>query len=369
MFKKIKLHLNLIPIILITIILLKLIFSIEIIYKGFFSNILSILAPFFWAFGIAYLLNPLMLLFERKLKLKRSLSILLTYLITILVVIFLLIVIIPTIIQSLTDLVKNLSTYMTGAEDFIGDSLSKFHASSPEVAQQVENHLIQLFKDLSEALASFAGTIIGQTIEFTSSFIKFVFGFIISIYMLIEKDSLIKYVKKILNALLPSDKSEFTIKFLDESNHVFSKFIVGKFIDSAIIGVLCYIGLALMNVPFAVLISLIVGITNMIPYFGPFIGMVPAFILTLLAKPNMCIWVLVFIFLLQQFDGWYLGPKILGDKVGVSPLLIIFAVTIGGGIGGILGMFLSVPLFALIRNYVNRYLDYRLKQKEKSTKN
>ena len=104
----------------------------------------------------------------------------------------------------------------------------------------------------------------------------------------------------------------------------------------------------------------------MIPYFGPFIGMIPAFLLTLIVQPSMAIWVLLFIFILQQFDGWYLGPKILGDQVGVSPLFIIFAVTVGGGIFGVLGMFLSVPIIALIKIYTEKFIEYRLENKKQN---
>ncbi|MGL4761597.1 MAG: AI-2E family transporter [Sarcina sp.] len=366
MSKKFKLHFNWIPIIIITALILKVVFSIEIIFSGFFSDILSILTPFFWAFGIAYLLNPLMLLFERKFKLKRSISILITYVLTILVFVFLLLVIVPTIFNSLSDLTDNITSYMHTAESFINEFFSEFHKSSPEISQKLEASVVDTIKTLSSAFASLAGKFVGQTIAFTSSFVKFIFGFIISIYMLAQKDTLIASTEKIINAMLPNKKAKFTLEFLDESNHLFSKFIVGKTIDSTIIGIMCYIGLLLTQAPFAALIALIVGITNMIPYFGPFIGMIPAFILTLFVNPTMAIWVLIFIFLLQQFDGWYLGPKILGDKVGVSPLLIIFAVTVGGGVGGVLGMFLSVPIAALVRNYLNRYFDYRLKEKERA---
>ncbi|WP_297519238.1 AI-2E family transporter [uncultured Clostridium sp.] len=366
MLKKFKLHFNWIPIIIIAALILKAVFSIELIFSGFFSDIISILMPFFWAFGIAYLLNPLMLLFERKLKLKRSLSILLTYIVTILVFVFLILVIVPTIFNSLSDLTDNITSYMHTAESFINEFFSEFHKSSPEISQKLEASVVDTIKALSSAFASLAGSFVGQTIAFTSSFIKFIFGFIISIYMLSQKDILIGFVKKMINAMLPTNKSNFTLEFLSESNYLFSRFIVGKTIDSTIIGIMCYVGLLLMQAPFAALIALIVGITNMIPYFGPFIGMVPAFVLTLFVSPTMAIWVLIFIFLLQQFDGWYLGPKILGDKVGVSPLLIIFAVTVGGGVGGLLGMFISVPIAALIRNYLDRYFDYKLKQKEKA---
>lgn len=366
MLKKLKLHLNLIPIILISALILKGVFSIEIIFKGFFSNILSILTPFFWAIGIAYLLNPLMLLFEKKLKVKRAISILLSYIVTILVLVFLSFVIVPTIFNSLSDLASNITSYMQNAETFIAEFFSEFYKTSPEISQKLETSTLDLIKTLSSLFASLAGTFVGQTIAFTSSFIKFIFGFIIAIYMLAEKDFFISSTKKVVVAMLPKEKSNFTLEFLTESNETFSRFILGKTIDSIIIGIMCYVGLLFILPEFAALIALIVGITNMIPYFGPFIGMIPAFILSLFINPSMAIWVLIFIFLLQQFDGWYLGPKILGDKVGVSPLLIIFAVTVGGGLFGVLGMFLSVPIAAIVRNYLVRYFNYKLKTKKEN---
>lgn len=366
MTKKNKFYLNLIPLILISIILLKSIFSIESIFHGFFTTTISILMPFFWAFGIAYLLNPLTLLLEKKFNIKRGLSITLTYILTVILIIFLVLVIFPTIIESISDLTYNLSNYISSTESFITDSLAKLTNSSPNINKEIEGILLSSFSHLAEFLTNFAKGFLGQTIKFTSSFIKFIFGFIISIYMLAEKDKIKFYFIKFLKAILPTKKSNFTIEFLSQSNKVFSKFIIGKIIDSLIIGALCYVGLLIINAPFAILIAIIVGFTNMIPYFGPFIGMVPSFILTMLVNPKLAFVVLIYIFILQQFDGWYLGPKILGDQVGVSPLLIIFAVTVGGGAFGVLGMFLSVPIAALFKIYVDRYLEYKIALKQES---
>ncbi|MGL5615518.1 MAG: AI-2E family transporter [Sarcina sp.] len=368
MLKKHKFYWNLIPIILISVILLKSVFSIESIFSGAFSTIISILMPFFWAFGIAYLLNPITMLFEKKFNMKRSFSILLTYIITLILLTFLILVIFPTIIESISDLAKNLSSYITSAEAFITDSFAKLTKESPNVSKEIETVLLTTFTHLAEFLTEFMKGLLGHTIRFTSSFIKFLFGFIISIYMLIEKEKIKKFSIRLLKAILPSEKSDFTINFFAESNNIFSRFIVGKTIDSLIIGVLCYIGLIIIQAPFAILIALIVAMTNMIPYFGPFIGMVPAFILTFFVNPTLAFIVLFFILLLQQFDGWYLGPKILGDQVGVSPLLIILAVTVGGGVGGVLGMFLSVPIAALIKVYTDKYLTLKEKKKKELSK-
>ena len=144
---------------------------------------------------------------------------------------------------------------------------------------------------------------------------------------------------------------------------LFSSFIIGKAIDSLIIGLLCFVIMSLCQLPYAVLISAIVGVTNMIPYFGPFIGAVPGVLIMLLVSPIKALIFAILILVLQQFDGLILGPKILGDSTGLKPLWIIFAITIGGSIAGVLGMFLGVPVIAVLRYLLNRFLQYRLEKR------
>jgi predicted PurR-regulated permease PerM len=191
-----------------------------------------------------------------------------------------------------------------------------------------------------------------------------IFGFIISIYILKDKEIFIQSSKKFLYALFNKSSVNTFLSFGKEVDSIFSRYIIGKAIDSTIIGLLCAIGMSLLDAPYGLLISLIVGVTNMIPYFGPFIGMIPAFFITLLFDPIKALWVLLFVFILQQFDGFYLGPKILGEKVGVSPFWIILAVTLGGGTFGVLGMFLGVPIIAIAKILIERFIEKRLKTKD-----
>ena len=169
-------------------------------------------------------------------------------------------------------------------------------------------------------------------------------GLVISVYLLADKEKFIRGIKKNLYAFLGRENADKTIDFGNEVNSIFTNFFVGKLIDSTIIGILCFIGLSLLKVRFALLLSIVVGIFNMIPYFGPFIGAVPAIVITLFYNPIQALWVTLFIFGLQQFDGIILGPKILGDKVGVSPFYIILAIMIGGGFFGPMGMLMGVPV-------------------------
>ncbi|MGL5244426.1 MAG: AI-2E family transporter [Sarcina sp.] len=363
MFKNKKFYFNLIPIILITIILIKLVFNIETVFSKTVGTLLTILVPFIWALVIAYLINPLMLLIEKRLKLKRGLAILISYIIVFIFLYIGITVLIPAIVNSLLDLFKNLSDYTASSEQWITNFISDLDMQT--ASKQIEKFAMEFLSGLTTLLSNMLGSVLTQTIKITSSVVKFIFGFIISIYMLLDKDNLIYHAKRIIILIFPSQKkANYFLSFMSEANNIFGRFIIGKTIDSLIIGVLCYIGLFIINAPYAALIALIVGITNMIPYFGPFIGMVPGFLLTLFVEPSKALWVLLFIFLLQQFDGWYLGPKILGDKVGVSPLFIILAVTLGGGLGGVIGMFISVPIIALIKIYGEKFLEYRAKSKD-----
>ncbi|ERK31062.1 AI-2E family transporter [Clostridium intestinale] len=349
-----KFHFNLIPIILISILMLKLILSWESSLIPFGSKILSMLSPFFWALGLAYFFNPLMKLIERRFNIRRVPSLIITYIIVIGVIALGVVIIFPTVFNSLGDLFRNLPEYAENTQAWLTDKINEFNKDyylNPLIVDRLEETLTKSLNDINVFINSLLSSLFSSTIKFTTSFFKFIFGFIISIYILKDKEKLLNISKRIICRLFPKPKQDEILEFLGEANSVFSEFIIGKSIDSFIIGVLCYIGLLLIHAPFALLISIIVGVTNMIPYFGPFIGMIPAFILTFLADPMKAFIVLLFIFLLQQFDGFYLGPKILSEKVGLSPLLVILAITIGGGLFGVLGMFLSVPIMALIKTY------------------
>lgn len=206
---------------------------------------------------------------------------------------------------------------------------------------------------------------LSKAINFTSSFVKAIFGVIVSIYLLKDKESFISNTKKIIYSLFNKNHAESIIAFGSHANIVFNKFILGKALDSLIIGVLCFLGLYLLKIPYASLISLIVGITNMIPYFGPFIGAIPAILITLITSTSLtsAIFVAILILILQQFDGWILGPKILGDSVGVGPFAIIVAILIGGKLFGVLGMFLSVPVVALLIDAMEKFTHKKMKDK------
>ena len=181
--------------------------------------------------------------------------------------------------------------------------------------------------------------------------------------MLYDKKRLMRSCWKIIYAFLPQKRIPACHEILSECNRLFSSFVVGKFIDSSIIGVLCFILMTILRLPDGLLISVIVGVTNMIPYFGPFIGAIPGILILLFVKPVKALIFAIMVLCLQQFDGLILGPKILGDSTGMKPLWIIFAITVGGSMFGVIGMFLGVPVVAIINYLFDLYLQYRLKKK------
>ena len=182
-------------------------------------------------------------------------------------------------------------------------------------------------------------------------------------YMLIDKPHLINNAKKLVYVLFGTDKGDRIVTTAGECNKIFGDFIIGKMIDSLIIGVLCWIAMTVLNIPYALVISVIVGITNMIPYFGPFIGAIPGVVLLIIVDIKFAVIFGILIFILQQFDGLYLGPKILGESTGLRPIWIIFAITVGGWLAGVVGMFLGVPVVAVISFLIDRSLKLRIKKK------
>ena len=193
--------------------------------------------------------------------------------------------------------------------------------------------------------------------------VNLIIAIIVSIYMLSDKKPLKNSLKAVVYAFVPTKHITSVTEILKEAYKLFSSFIIGKALDSTIIGCLCFLFMTILQLPYAVLISVIVGITNMIPYFGPFIGAVPGALILLLISPVKAVIFVILILVLKQFDGLILGPKILGDSTGLKPLWIIVAITIGGSLGGVLGMFLGVPIVAFLRYLANRFLTYRLRKR------
>ncbi|WP_048600728.1 AI-2E family transporter [Rubeoparvulum massiliense] len=334
-----------------------------------FRGFLGLISPVIIAFGIAYILKPLIVYLETRFRMKRYMSILIVYLAFLGLVIFSLTFFTPRILRSVENFIVNIPTYLSNMERWVDTELMEHeYVTKYELQPYVMEYkkiAIDHIKDLSGSLNEAVSNVALGLRNFAMGLVKFSLGFIISIYMLIDKEKFAATGKRILYAFMSDRNAEATINFLKESDQTFSRYLVGKLLDSSIIGMICYGGLLLLNAPYPLLLSLIVGVTNMIPYFGPFIGMIPATVITLFISPIQALWVFLFILALQQFDGLYLGPKILGDKVGISPFWVILAIIVGGGTFGVLGMFLAVPFFAVLKMGFEMLLNHQMAKKKR----
>lgn len=359
MFKDSKIpYIEILPLIVLAFVLYKIISNIVPIAR----MISPVTIMFVWAFCIAYILNPIMINLEKRFKLKRIWSLLITYTIFIGVIILLVTIIAPKIVKSVSELISSIPSYRDTAKRLIEENSHKFFfedTGNVDIGQKSK----ELMDNISRLATRGLNAILSRLWGVTSSMVKGIFTVVISIYVLKDKEKFRNTFVRLVYALSDEDRAKRIVKVSTEASSILSKFILGKSLDSLIIGILCYIGLKILRVEFALLLSLIVGITNMIPYFGPFLGMVPAAVITLFYSPIKAIWVVVYIFLLQQFDGLYLGPKILGNHVGLSAFWVMVAILIGGQVYGVLGMFLGVPIAATVRVFMNEFISRQLEEK------
>ena len=341
------------------------------------SNILNILYPFTIGLLIAYLINPIAKLINNKLftlflknkvkGVKKICSIILSYIIVIGFIITCLFYIIPQI----TDSMKQITTVVDSAQsgyNQLMEKLLELEAKHPEWDLAVVNDAVRDIPDklidlITKEIPTIIPTIFSTSMSVISGVLNFLIAIMVSIYILIDKHMLLNNSKKVIYAIFGAEKGDKILITAAECNKIFGSFILGKSIDSLIIGILCFIIMSIIKLPYSLMISVIVGVTNMIPYFGPFIGAVPGVLLLLFVDLKYAFIFVILIIILQQFDGLFLGPKILGDSTGLRPLWIIFAITAGGSIAGVFGMFLGVPILAVIAYLLNIFLEKRLNKK------
>ena len=288
-----------------------------------------------------------------------------SYIIVVGIIIIALFRILPQIVTSLTDLIALIPSTYTRLLTF----METFEESYPDFDFRFINQILEsLGPDLLDYLKNLVTNVIPVIYTTSVSVIKWIINILIAIivsaYMLSDQGTLKLNFKRLLYAYIPQSRVDRFLETLKQCNSIFGGFIIGKTIDSTIIGILCFLLMTLLRLPYALLISVIVGVTNMIPYFGPFIGAIPGLFILLLIDPIKALIFGVLILALQQFDGLILGPKILGDSTGLKPLWIIFAITIGGYIWGPLGMFFGVPVVAVIAYLSKRAIDHRLADKD-----
>ncbi len=335
--------------------------------------IVSTLQPFIIGFVIAYLLNFILVFFEEKVlvfdsiknmkkKNKRGLGLLLTYITTFLILYLFMKFVFPQVVDSLVGLINDVPIYVTNLTNLLEDMTSKLNTDSKYVVLAMEkwNEFISYTISVITNLLP----ILGDTIKsIASSVWNIVLGLVISIYLLIDKEKFCALSKKMTFALLSKKHAEKVVELNHRSNDTFGKFISGKIIDSVIIGILTFVILTIFKIPYTLLISVIIGITNIIPFFGPFFGAIPSFIIIMFVSPIKALWFLLIIFVIQQLDGNIIGPKILGDSIGISAFWILFSLLVAGKLLGLVGMIIGVPLFAIIYSIVKDAIEVKLSKK------
>jgi len=349
-----------------------------------FHNVLNILSPLIAALILAYVISPIINFIEQRIiarlfarhgktqsvrckKLARALLILLTYVSMLFALYGLIATLIPELFSSITNIVSNFSNYANNIQDFA----TKVLANYPEMQQTADQYISTfsaklsnwLTNDLMPMLRTFLLNLSGQLVNMVTFFKNILLGAIVAIYMLYNKESYIAKLKKAVYALLGLDHGNAVIRDCQYVNQEFSGFLVGKVIDSIIIGAICYLVTSLIGTPYALLVSVIIGVTNIIPFFGPFLGAVPCALLLLLgSNPWDALYFLIFIVILQQVDGNIIGPKILGNTTGVSSFWVLFSILLFGGLWGLVGMVIAVPLFGVIYDIIRKLTARGLKR-------
>ena len=338
------------------------------------GKFLTILMPFILGFFFACFINPLVkrvhsLLNRMKpgkgAKIKKAFSVIISYVVVIGVITVLLIYIIPQIKASIGELGNTIQDgyqYMITHQKELNEKIPFIGLGGG----------IEYIKEFAyKKIMSNGSEIIPYVYHVSSSLLttsyNVLMGLVISIYIILDMKKLKRSARKVVYALSPKKKEQEVWETMKQCSHIFNGFLIGKMIDSLIIGILCLIAMSILKLPYALLLSLIVCITNMIPYFGPIIGAIPGVMIYLFIDIRYAFIFALMILILQQFDGLYLGPKILGDQTGIKPLWVIFGITVGGAYFGVMGMFLGVPVVAVIMYLLQLFLDKKLKKKTVST--
>ena len=348
---------------------------------GAIAKLTRILSPFIWGLVIAYLLAPLMKRMEkhlflplgkrlfRKTKKKgagfaRTVSVVFSLLIFLLVLVALFYLILPQLYQSIKMIVDNSSTYIDTATSWAEKKLAAFPELEAYVTQLLgsanENLVAWLQNNVLPRLYNVLNSVTDVVSDVLRAVYNLLVGIVVSLYILGNLEKVKAGFKRLLYSLFSLDTAEKIRAALDFTDKTFMGFISGKLLDSAIIGMICYIVCAIVGMPYALLVSVIVGITNVIPFFGPFIGAVPSALIILLVNPIKCLIFIIFIIILQQVDGNIIGPKILGSSTGINGFWVMFAIIAGAGLFGFWGMLLGVPVFVVIYTYIDSRVKKRL---------
>lgn len=335
------------------------------------GGVLNILSPFAGGVVIAYCLNPIVKVlmkhvFRGKQKLL-GLAMLIAYLVGLAIVVLLMVLIVPQTISSIMMFYQNFDGYAKNLMAMLQDLDARYPSVDLSLTITAVENLNATMSDLLaivvKAVTDRVPQIIGYVSGMATSLVAVFTAIFSSIYLLLQKDQLLRHARVLTRAFLPKTAAETTLRICHDANRNFGGFFAGKIVDSAIIGVMTFVSMQLLGLSYAPLISIIVGITNIIPVFGPFIGAVPGALILLFLEPVQTLIFLVLILVIQQLDGNVIGPMILGDSIGISALWVLFSIVVGGDLFGLVGMVVGVPLFATLYGILRSAARHCLREK------
>ncbi len=322
--------------------------------SSFLGGILSALVPFVVGLFLTLILIPLrdraqkkwLSGFDWKDGMKRKIAVLICMLTLALMVASFFVVLVPALVDSFRTLAGSMETYMNTLGKLL-DQL-KVSAENSVIIDNIYQTVQQAVRTWTNSISSNITKFVTNSVSFLSGIFDIFVALIITVYLLLESERFSLQMRKFFYAVLPSSAADSLYEVIGLSRRTFNSFVYGKALDSLIIGIICAVCTSVMKIPYAALISFVVGLTNMIPVFGPFIGAVPSIFILLIISPTKALEFAVFVLILQQIDGNIIGPRILGDSLGLPALWVMFAIIVGGAMFGIIGMFLGVPIFSVI---------------------
>lgn len=343
---------------------------------GVGTKIFFILRPVVFGLVLAYILNPLMAVYDkifsgfRKSGSVRMLSVAMAVITGIAIVTLLINLVIPQVVESVASIIRNMPYQLTKAAAYLnekisGDSITAVALrNAVEYAQQylptfAQDKIMPMVNDMANVIVLSATGVI-------TVFKDIIIGLIIAVYLLAGKEKFLKQIKFILKTFLSKRKFRIVMEVAEKSNEVFYGFITGMILDSAIVGCICCIVMLILKVPYAVLVSVIIGCTNIIPVFGPFIGTIPCTLIILMESPVKALYFVIFILIMQQIDGNIISPRILGNSTGLSAFWVMFAILVFGGIFGFVGMIIGVPTMSVIYYVVDKWIKNRALKKARA---
>lgn len=335
-----------------------------------FGSTMGMLKPFLIAICISFVLNIPMKFYEEKVldkvikqpKKRRPLAIILTIITIIAIVVGLVLFIIPQLVESGSTLVKNIPDYVKTLEMFMAE-----HFSKTEVFDELWNQVLSMGENIIKVVGQVTGSLVSQVVDITvgvtSTIINFFMGILIAIYILLSKEKLGIQAKKILYAFFDRIKANKVMEVARISHDKFSKFITGQCIEAVILGGLCFIGMTIFSMPYALLVSTIIGVTALVPIFGALIGTIPAAFIIFMVEPMTAVWFVILIVVIQQIEGNLIYPMVVGNSIGLSAIWVLLAITVGGSTFGILGILIGIPLFGVLYTLLSTITNSKLKEK------